>query len=172
MTGIFFLLFADSIRERKRFEIRTTAVLSGTSYEIIFLHVQWTQKLLMMRMCLSWFQCYSVYLPIIHGVYMCISASRFFSSLVSISRHQLKDVRTLRVHMYLFWINDDDSNSCITFHLRTANRLVTDSRCRGGIVNILGGSSRALFVQRKNPTALWRFRVRTSNSQSDHSWPP
>jgi len=26
--------------KEKRFEIRTTAVLSGTSYEIIFLHVQ------------------------------------------------------------------------------------------------------------------------------------
>ena len=71
MTGIFpfLLLFAGSIiRKRKTFrDQNTTAVLSRPSYEIIFLHVQWTHELLMMRVCLSWFQCYSVYLPIIHG---------------------------------------------------------------------------------------------------------
>ena len=82
-----------------------------------------------------------------------------------------KDVGTLRIHMYLFWINDDDSNSCITFHLRIANRLVTDSRCRGDIVNILGGCSRARILRPTCPTTLWRFHASTSNSPSGH-WRP
>ena len=57
------------------------------------------------------------------------------------------------------------------FHVRIANRVVTGTLCRGGIVNILGGCSRALFVQRNYSTALWRFRARTSNSASGH-WRP
>ena len=55
---------------------------------------------------------------------------------------------------------------------RIANRVVTDSRCRGGIANIRGGCSCALFVQLESPTALWRFRVSTSNSPNDLLWPP
>ena len=50
--------------------------------------------------------------------------------------------------------------------------MVTDSRCRGGIVNILVGCSRALTVRRLHPKALWQPRVSTSNSLSDHIWPP
>jgi len=58
-----------------------------------------------------------------------------------------------------------------TLRARIANLLVTGSRCRGGIVNIRVGCTRALIVQRNYPTALWRFRARTSNSPSDHSRP-
>ena len=54
---------------------------------------------------------------------------------------------------------------CAVFHLRIANRMVKDSYCRGGIVHIRVGCSRALFVRRESPKALWRFRVSTSNSQ-------
>ena len=66
--------------------------------------------------------------------------------------------------------DDDDSNSCITLHLRIANRVVIGSCCRGGIVNIRGGCSRALLERRPRPKALWRFRVSTSNSPSGRSW--
>ena len=59
----------------------------------------------------------------------------------------------------------------ITLRARIANLLVTGSRCRGGIVNIQGGGTRARIVRPTRPTALWRFRVRTSNSPSDHSRP-
>ena len=59
----------------------------------------------------------------------------------------------------------------ITLRARIANLLVTGSRCRGGIVNIRVGGTCALIVQRYYPTALWRFRARTSNSPSDHSRP-
>ena len=59
----------------------------------------------------------------------------------------------------------------VTLRARTANLLVTGSRCRGGIVNILGGCSRAHILWRQSPMALWRFRVSTSNSPSGH-WRP
>ena len=49
--------------------------------------------------------------------------------------------------------------------------LVMDSCCRGGIVNIRVGCSRALVVRRHSPTALWRFRASTSNSLSGRSRP-
>ena len=55
----------------------------------------------------------------------------------------------------------------VTLHLRIANHLVMDSCCRGGIVNIRSGCSRALFVPPKSPKAIWRFRASTSNSLSD-----
>ena len=42
-----------------------------------------------------------------------------------------------------------------------------DSYCRGGIVHIRGGRSRARLIRPKSPTALWRFRASTSNSPSD-----
>ena len=47
-----------------------------------------------------------------------------------------------------------------------SNRLVKDSRCRGGIVNSLGGCTGALTVRRLHPKALWQPRARTSNSPS------
>ena len=59
---------------------------------------------------------------------------------------------------------------CVERHVRIAICLVTDSRCRGGIVHIRRGCSCARIVQRHCPTALWRFRARTSNSPSDHTW--
>ena len=54
----------------------------------------------------------------------------------------------------------------VKFRLRIANCVEEDSYCRGGIVHIRGGCSRALFVPPKCPTALWRFRASTSNSPS------
>ena len=56
-------------------------------------------------------------------------------------------------------------------HVRIANRMVMGSRCRGGIVNIRVGS-RERNVRPNSATALWRFRVSTSNSPSGRSWPP
>ena len=61
--------------------------------------------------------------------------------------------------------------SRITFLLRIANHMVMDSCCRGGIVNIRCGRSRVLLERRPRPTALWRFRVSTSNSPSGRLWP-
>ena len=52
---------------------------------------------------------------------------------------------------------------------RTTNQLGEDSCCRGGIVNIRGGCSRALLVRPQSPKALWRFRASTSNSPSGRS---
>ena len=43
---------------------------------------------------------------------------------------------------------------CLVFHARTTNLVVKDSRCRGGIVNILGGCSRALTIRWLHPKAL------------------
>ena len=77
--------------------------------------------------------------------YVCLSALRFFFSRLNLvsSRH------SSNICVFFLLIdNDVDSNMCITFHLRIANRMVTDSRCREGIVNILGGCSHALQVER------------------------
>ena len=60
--------------------------------------------------------------------------------------------------------------TCAILHLRIANRLVMGSCCRGGIVHIRGVFSRARSVRPKSSTALWRFRVSTSNSPSDRTW--
>ena len=68
--------------------------------------------------------------------------------------------------------DDDDSNSCVTLHVRIANPMVMGSCCRGGIVNTRFGNSRAPSVRPESPTALWRFRASTSNSPSGLSWPP
>ena len=54
---------------------------------------------------------------------------------------------------------------------RTTSLLGEDSYCRGSIVNIRVGCTRALFVRGSCPKALWRFRVSTSNSISGRSWP-
>ena len=62
--------------------------------------------------------------------------------------------------------DDDDSNSCITLYVRIANRVVNGSCCRGGIVHIRCGCSRAQSERPESPKALWRFRVSTSNSLS------
>ena len=59
----------------------------------------------------------------------------------------------------------------VTPRARIANLLVEDSCCRGGIVHIRGGRSRALLVRPKSPKALWRFRASTSNSLSGRSRP-
>ena len=57
----------------------------------------------------------------------------------------------------------------VTLHVRIANQVVKGSRCRGGIVNIRGGCSRARSVPPKSPKAIWRFRASTSNSLSGRS---
>ena len=58
----------------------------------------------------------------------------------------------------------------ITLRARIANRLVEDSRCRGGIVNIRVRCSSVHLVRLQHPKVLWRFRVSTSDSPSDHTW--
>jgi hypothetical protein len=60
----------------------------------------------------------------------------------------------------------------VTLHLRIAKRVGEDSCCRGGIVRSRFGFSRALLVRPESSTALWRFRVSTSNSPSGRSRPP
>ena len=60
----------------------------------------------------------------------------------------------------------------VTLHLRKTSLLVEDSCCRGGIVHIRCGCSCALRKPPHGPTALWRFRVSTSNSPSGRAWPP
>ena len=55
----------------------------------------------------------------------------------------------------------------VTLHLRIANHMVMDSCCRGGIVHIRCGYSRALFARPESSKALWRFRASTSNILSD-----
>ena len=60
---------------------------------------------------------------------------------------------------------------CVKFRLRIANCVEEGSYCRGGIVHIRGGRSRALFVWPQSASALWRFRASTSNSPSGRSWP-
>jgi hypothetical protein len=60
--------------------------------------------------------------------------------------------------------------TCAILHIRIANHLVMDSCCRGGIVRIRGGCSRALLVRPNSPKALWRFRASTSNSPSGLLW--
>ena len=59
----------------------------------------------------------------------------------------------------------------VVLHARIANQMGEGSCCRGGIVNTRGGCSRALLVRRHCSTALWRFRVSTSNSLNGRSRP-
>jgi hypothetical protein len=54
----------------------------------------------------------------------------------------------------------------VTPRLRKTNQLVKGSRCRGGIVHIRVGCSRALLERPNSSKALWRFRASTSNSPS------
>ena len=60
---------------------------------------------------------------------------------------------------------------CVKFRLRIANYVEEGSCCRGGIVNIRSGCSCARLVPHICPTALWRFRVSTSNSLSGRTGP-
>ena len=78
--------------------------------------------------------------------------------------------KTEAVSFYSFFVDDDDdSNSCVALHVRIANRLVTDSCCRGGIVNTRFGCSCERIVRPQSPNALWRFRASTSNNPSGRS---
>ena len=61
--------------------------------------------------------------------------------------------------------------TCVTFHLRIANRVGEDSCCRGGIVHTRGGRSRSFRKQMRHCSkALWQFRASTSNSLSGRTW--
>ena len=82
--------------------------------------------------------------------------------------------KTEAVSRILFLLMNDtcDFKSCVALHVRIANQTVMDSYCRGGIVHIRGGCSRALFVPPYSPKALWRFRASTSNNLSGRAWPP
>ena len=55
--------------------------------------------------------------------------------------------------------------------IRIANCVGKDSCCRGGIVHIRGVCSCERLVRPESSTALWRFRVSTSNSLGGLSWP-
>ena len=59
----------------------------------------------------------------------------------------------------------------VTLRVRIANQVGEGSRCRGGIVHIRDVRSCALSKPPVRSTALWRFRVSTSNILSDRSWP-
>ena len=59
----------------------------------------------------------------------------------------------------------------ISRRARIANLVGEDSCCREGIVHIRGVCSCERLVPPKSSTALWRFRVSTSNILSDRSWP-
>ena len=90
---------------------------------------------------------------------------------VSLLYSRISRIRKRKKLLVFFLLMNDtyDFNSCVALHVRIANRLVTDSCCRGGIVHIRGGCSCALFVRPQSPKALWRFRVSTSNSLSGRS---
>ena len=88
-----------------------------------------------------------------------------------ISRVRKRKLFLLSRILFLLMNDTYDFKSCVALHVRIANRLVTDSRCRGGIAHIRGGFSRALLERPNSSTALWRFRVSTSNSPSSRSWP-
>ena len=79
---------------------------------------------------------------------LCVCARKF-----CVSEHAF----TIRLYNY---------TTCVTFHLRIANRVGEDSCSRGGIVHTRFGCSRAPSVPPNSPKALWRFRVSTSNSPS------
>ena len=81
-------------------------------------------------------------------------------------------VRLLQNLRVCVCVNVPVFTSCVTLHARIANRVVEGSRCRGGIVNTRDVCSRARSVRPESSTALWRFRVSTSNSRSDLSGPP
>ena len=58
----------------------------------------------------------------------------------------------------------------VTLHLRKTSLLGEGSRCRGGIVNTRCVLRCCALLERPNSsTALWRFRVSTSNSPSGRS---
>ena len=96
---------------------------------------------------------------------------------VSVFSKNVKNARFSRFRIYVvlqalgFMSASVILPSRITFLLRTANRVGEDSYCRGGIVHTRFGCSRALFVPPESPTALWQFRVSTSNSPSGRLWP-
>ena len=110
---------------------------------------------------------------------MCVSLNFNSELFLAPYLYVLRSPRISRVRkrklfsFYSFFVDDDDdSNSCVALHVRIANRLVEDSCCRGGIVHTRCGCSGVPRILRpKRPTALWLFRVSTSNSLSDHSRP-
>ena len=79
---------------------------------------------------------------------------------------KLYEVFVLSLFLWMFYARITTFNACVKFRFRIANRVGEDSCCRGGIVHIRSVCSRALLVTLLCPTALWRFRVSTSNSPS------
>ena len=88
-----------------------------------------------------------------------------------ISRVRKRKLFLLSRILFLLMNDTCDFKSCVALHVRIANHLVMGSRCRGGIVHIRCGCSRALLVRPQSPKALWRFRASTSNSPSGRSRP-
>ena len=85
---------------------------------------------------------------------LCVCARKF-----CVSEHAF----TIRLYNY---------TTCVTFHLRIANRVGEDSCCRGGIVHTRGGRSGSFRKQMRHCSkALWQFRASISNSLSGLSWP-
>ena len=84
---------------------------------------------------------------------LCVCARKF-----CVSEHAF----TIRLYNY---------TTCVTFHLRIANRVGEDSCCRGGIVHSRSVCSSALLVRPNSSKALWRFRASTSNSLSGRDMP-
>ena len=80
------------------------------------------------------------------GEFLCVSLS-------------LSDVTSFILMMMMI-------RTCAILHIRIANRVVKDSCCRGGSVNIRGVFSCARSVRPERSKALWRFRASTSNSPS------
>ena len=109
----------------------------------------------------------------------CTHSGWFFSSAKNTRRMKMKSfhvslsvflsvlLKALRMYLCVFM-------NCVTL-LRVrfiANSVGEDSCCRGGIVNIRFGCSCERLVRPNSSTALWRFRVSTSNSPSSRSWLP
>ena len=80
-----------------------------------------------------------------------------------------------RSSSYYFLLMNDTYDfkhtSCVALHVRIANWVGENSRCRGGIVDTRVGCSSALLVRYKSSKALWRFRVSTSNSLNGRNLP-
>ena len=95
----------------------------------------------------------------------------FFSTKVSLRVCVCFSTTTMMMTMMMMMMTTT-TLACVVLRLRIANQMVMDSCCRGGIVHSRFGCSRVLLVWPQSSTALWRFRVSTSNSPSCRTWPP
>ena len=74
-----------------------------------------------------------------------------------ISRVRKRKLFLLSRILFLLMNDTYDFKSCVALHVRIANRLVTDSRCRGGIAHSRGGFSRALLERPNSPRRFGGF---------------